>query len=102
MRSFLDAPTLPSIGRPQAPKSTPHRIRRYRTIFISDTHLGTRGCKAELLADFLIHNDCQTLYLVGDIVDGWRLKKNWYWSPSHSAVLNAILRKVDEGTRVIY
>jgi UDP-2,3-diacylglucosamine pyrophosphatase LpxH len=61
-----------------------------------------RGCKAELLADFLTHNDCQTLFLVGDIVDGWRLKKNWYWSPSHSAVLNAILRKVDEGTRVIY
>jgi UDP-2,3-diacylglucosamine pyrophosphatase LpxH len=65
-------------------------------------HLGTRGCKAELLADFLTHNDCQTLYLVGDIVDGWRLKKNWYWSPSHSAVLNTILRKVEEGTRVIY
>jgi UDP-2,3-diacylglucosamine pyrophosphatase LpxH len=101
MRNFLDAPTLSSFGRP-ASKPTPHRIRRYRTIFISDVHLGTRGCKAELLADFLIHNDCQTLYLVGDIVDCWGLKRSWYWSEAQSRVLDAILRKVDEGTRVIF
>src|SRR5215467_2608626 len=92
--------------RPPRSRFTPHpqgiTQRHYRTIFISDTHLGTRGCKAELLADFLSHNDCQTLYLVGDIVDGWRLKRNWYWSSSHSAVLDAVLRKVDEGTRVVY
>jgi len=80
----------------------PHRIRRHRTIFISDTHLGTRGCKAELLADFLAHNDCRTLYLVGDIVDGWRLKDCWYWPESHSQVLRAILDKIAEGTRVVY
>ena len=103
MRNSLDLPSQPyGLRRPPQKFLAPHRTRHYRTIFISDTHLGTRGCKADLLADFLIHNDCQTLYLVGDIVDGWRLKKNWYWSPSHSAVLNAILRKVDEGTRVIY
>ena len=103
MRNCLDLPSPPcGQSRPPHKFPTPHRTRHYRTIFISDTHLGTRGCKAELLADFLNHNDCQTLYLVGDIVDGWRLKKNWYWSPSHSAVLNAILRKVDEGTHVIY
>jgi UDP-2,3-diacylglucosamine pyrophosphatase LpxH len=80
----------------------PHRVRRHRTIFISDVHLGTRGCKADLLADFLTHNDCQTLYLVGDIVDGWRLKESWYWKEAHSRVLRAILDKVEGGTRVIY
>jgi UDP-2,3-diacylglucosamine pyrophosphatase LpxH len=82
--------------------SAPHRVRRHRTIFISDTHLGTRGCKADLLVDFLTHNDCQTLYLVGDIIDGWRLKESWYWNQAHSRVLRAILAKVEDGTRVIY
>ena len=76
--------------------------RRHRTIFISDTHLGTRGCKAEALADFLAHNDCATLYLVGDIVDGWQLKRRWYWSEAQSQVVAEILRKVDAGTRVIF
>ena len=80
----------------------PDRIRRHRTIFISDIHLGTRGCKADLLYDFLIHNDCSTLFLVGDIVDGWRLKRNWYWDDAHSRVVDAILHKVQDGTRVIW
>jgi UDP-2,3-diacylglucosamine pyrophosphatase LpxH len=84
------------------PKPAPHRIKRHRTLFISDTHLGTRGCKAELLADFLAHNDCQTLYLVGDIVDGWRLKESWFWNDAHTRVLDTILHKVEEGTRVVY
>ena len=61
--------------------------RRHRTIFISDTHLGTRGCKAEALADFLAHNDCATLFLVGDIVDGWQLKRRWYWTQAQSQVV---------------
>ena len=74
----------------------------HRTIFISDTHLGTRGCKAELLADFLSRNACQTLYLVGDIVDGWQLRRRWYWNDAHSRVVHEILRKVDQGTRVIF
>ena len=76
--------------------------RRHRTIFISDTHLGTRGCKAEALADFLAHNDCATLFLVGDIVDGWQLKRRWYWTDAQSQVVAQILRKVDGGTRVIF
>jgi UDP-2,3-diacylglucosamine pyrophosphatase LpxH len=80
----------------------PDLARRHRTIFISDVHLGTRGCKAGLLADFLTHNDCRTLYLVGDIVDFWRLKRSWYWSAAHSRVIDAILAKVKAGTRVIY
>jgi UDP-2,3-diacylglucosamine pyrophosphatase LpxH len=79
-----------------------HRIRQHRTIFISDTHLGTRGCKAEALADFLSKNNCRTLYLVGDIVDGWRLKHRWYWPDAHNRVLEEILHKIDSGTRVIY
>ena len=78
------------------------RFSRHRTIFISDTHLGTRGCKAEALADFLAHNDCATLFLVGDIVDGWRLKRRWYWTDAQTHVIGEILRKVDNGTRVIF
>ncbi len=78
------------------------RFNRHRTIFISDTHLGTRGCKAEALADFLAHNDCATLFLVGDIVDGWRLKRRWYWTDAQTQVVGEILRKVDNGTRVIF
>jgi predicted MPP superfamily phosphohydrolase len=78
------------------------RFQRHRTIFISDTHLGTRGCKAEALADFLAHNDCATLFLVGDIVDGWQLKRRWYWTEAQSRVVAEILRKVDAGTRVIF
>ena len=76
--------------------------RHHRTIFISDTHLGTKGCKAEMLADFLAHNECQTLFLVGDIVDGWQLKRRWFWDSAHDAVVSEILRKVDGGTRVIF
>jgi UDP-2,3-diacylglucosamine pyrophosphatase LpxH len=76
--------------------------RRHRTIFISDVHLGTRGCKAALLADFLACNSCETLYLVGDIIDGWQLRRRWYWTPGQTRVVHAILRMADSGTRVIY
>ena len=96
--SFLPArPTTPSVLAIDTAS-----YRRHRTIFISDTHLGTRGCKAEALADFLAHNDCATLYLVGDIVDGWQLKRRWYWTPAQDQVVAQILRKVDAGTRVIF
>jgi UDP-2,3-diacylglucosamine pyrophosphatase LpxH len=76
--------------------------RRYRTIWLSDIHLGTRGCKAEYLIDFLRHNYAATLYLVGDIVDGWRLKKSWYWPQAHNDVVQKLLRMVRKGSRVIY
>ena len=76
--------------------------RRYRAIWISDVHLGTRGCKAEFLLDFLRHNESDHLYLVGDIIDGWRLKKTWYWIQSHNDVIQKLLRKARKGTRVIY
>lgn len=75
---------------------------RYRTIFISDLHLGTPGSNADLLLDFLKHHECATLYLVGDIVDGWQLRKGWYWPQAHNDVVRAILKMAKHGTRVIY
>lgn len=92
----------PRAAAPPASVTDTARFSRHRTIFISDTHLGTRGCKAEALADFLAHNDCATLFLVGDIVDGWRLKRRWYWTDAQTQVVQEILRKVDAGTRVIF
>src|SRR5271170_2356280 len=64
----------------------------YRSVFISDTHLGTRGCRSDFLADFLRRTSCQHLFLVGDIIDGWRLRKSWYWDDHHDDVLRQILR----------
>jgi UDP-2,3-diacylglucosamine pyrophosphatase LpxH len=74
----------------------------YRTIWISDIHLGTAGCKAEYLLEFLREHESETLYLVGDIVDAWRLKKAWYWPQAHNDVVQKLLRKARKGTRVIY
>ena len=78
-----------------------HKARHLRALFISDVHLGTRGCQAELLLDFLRHHDAETIYLVGDIIDGWRLKRSWYWPQSHNDVVQKLLRKARKGTRVI-
>src|SRR3546814_2923816 len=75
---------------------------RFRTVFISDIHLGTRGCKADYLLDFLKRTDCETLYLVGDIFDGWRLKRAWYWPQAHNDVVQKLLRKVRKGMRLVY
>jgi len=75
---------------------------RYRTIWISDIHLGTRGCKADFLLDFLRSTESEYLYLVGDIFDGWRLKRNWYWPQSHNDVVQKLLRKARKGTKLIY
>ncbi len=81
----------------------PRRPRlAFRTVWISDIHLGTAGCNAEMLLDFLGAIDCETLYLVGDIVDGWQLKRGWYWPPRHNDVVRCILKKAKHGTRVIY
>lgn len=74
----------------------------YRTVWISDLHLGTSGCKSELLLDFLKQIKTETIYLVGDIVDGWRLKKKWYWPQSHNDVVQKLLRKARKGIKVIF
>lgn len=75
---------------------------RYRTVWISDLHLGTPGCKAEFLVDFLKRNDCETLYLVGDIIDGWKLRQTFYWPQEHTNVIRKILTKSKRGTKVYY
>lgn len=77
-------------------------VRHYRAIWISDIHLGTSGCKAEFLLDFLRVNESDQLYLVGDIVDGWQLKRGWYWKQSHNDVVQKVLRKARKGTKVTY
>jgi UDP-2,3-diacylglucosamine pyrophosphatase LpxH len=76
--------------------------RRYRTIFLSDMHLGTRGCQASLILDFLRHNDADTFYLVGDILDGWRMKASFYWPQAHNDVIQKLLRKVRHGARMVF
>jgi UDP-2,3-diacylglucosamine pyrophosphatase LpxH len=74
----------------------------FRTLFISDVHLGARGCQADRLLDFLRYHDADTIYLVGDIVDGWQLKSGWYWPQHHNDVVQKLLRKARKGARVVY
>jgi UDP-2,3-diacylglucosamine pyrophosphatase LpxH len=74
----------------------------YRSVFVSDTHLGTRGARCDFLANFLLRNSCQKLFLVGDIFDGWRLRKSWYWDEHHDEVLRQILRHARAGAEVVY
>ncbi len=75
---------------------------RYRTLFLSDFHLGTRGCQVRPLLNFLQSNDAETIYLVGDIIDGWRLQARWYWPDSHNDVLRCLMNKARRGTRLVY
>ncbi len=75
---------------------------RVRTVFISDLHLGTPGCRADALLAFLRDTECETLYLVGDIIDGWQLRRSWYWPQAHNDVVQKLLRKARKGTRVIF
>jgi len=76
--------------------------RRYRTVFLSDIHLGTRGCRADFLLDFLRRTECERLYLVGDVVDGWRLRKSWYWTEEFDEVVRHIMQMARNGTDVTY
>jgi UDP-2,3-diacylglucosamine pyrophosphatase LpxH len=75
---------------------------RVRTVWISDLHLGTPGCQAARLLDFLRTVECETLFLVGDIIDGWQLRRQWYWPQAHNDVVQKLLRKARKGTRVIF
>lgn len=76
--------------------------KRYRSIFISDVHLGTKDCKARHLAEFLKFNKCEQLYLVGDIFDGWRMKSGIYWHKSFNRVIRHLLKLSKTGTPVYY
>lgn len=74
----------------------------FRTIWISDVHLGTPGCQAQRLLEFLRATESETLYLVGDIIDGWQLKRRWYWEQSHNNVVQTVLKKAKKGTNVVF
>jgi UDP-2,3-diacylglucosamine pyrophosphatase LpxH len=74
----------------------------YRAVFISDLHLGTPGCQANALLDFLKAYPSDTLYLVGDIIDGWQLRKRWYWPQAHNDVIQKLLRRARKGCRVVF
>ena len=84
--------------------STVNRIQplRYRAVFISDVHLGFRGCRADFLLDFLAATECEYLYLVGDIIDFWEMKRKLYWPATHNEVVKAVMEKAAQGARVIY
>lgn len=75
---------------------------RHRTLWLSDLHLGSPGCKAGALIRFLRHNECEQLYLVGDVIDGWKMKSRFYWTAEHTRVIKAILAKARRGTQVYY
>lgn len=79
------------------------QAKTYRTLFISDVHLGTPDCQAEMLVDFLRQHEAETIYLVGDIIDCWRMKrKGFYWPQAHNDVVQKLLRQARKGSRVIY
>ena len=96
------APPQSGVLASPAADPQPAPTHRYRAIFISDVHLGTRGCKASFLLDFLRHTESDVLYLVGDIIDGWALKKSVHWPQSHNDIVQKVLRKARKGTRVVY
>ncbi len=91
----------PGAVEPQGSAPPPGPVR-LRTVWISDLHLGTPGCQAAALLEFLRATECETLYLVGDIVDGWQLRRHWYWPSAHNDVVQKLLRKARKGTRVIF
>lgn len=92
-------PMPPAEGQPADDAESP---RAFRTLFISDVHLGTRGSRADCLIDFLRYHTAETYYLVGDIVDGWRLRSAWHWPQSHNDLVQKLLRLARKGRRVIY
>ena len=74
----------------------------YRSIFISDLHLGSKHSRAELLLEFMKHHESDHLFLVGDIIDGWALRRSWHWPQAHSDVVQKLLRKARKGTKIVY
>ena len=101
LHAWADAMIVPDVAD-VSPPSTPNQIRRYRSVWISDLHLGTPGCQAHALLDFLKHVESEHLFLVGDIIDGWQLRRSWYWPQAHNDVIQKLLRKARKGTRVVF
>lgn len=92
----------PATDAPDTPEVPEAHHRKVRAVFISDVHLGTPGCRADALLDFLRCVESEHLYLVGDIVDGWQLRRRWYWPQAHNDVVQKLLRKARKGTRVVF
>ncbi|MEM1195019.1 MAG: UDP-2,3-diacylglucosamine diphosphatase [Pseudomonadota bacterium] len=90
------------LSEPKTPEAEGNRRASYRTIWISDVHLGTKGCNADLLIDFLDSTDSEVMYLVGDIIDGWRLQRKFYWPAAHNDIVWRILKRAKRGTRIVY
>jgi UDP-2,3-diacylglucosamine pyrophosphatase LpxH len=96
------SPGLATASRETAREDEDVPPLRFRSIFISDIHLGTPGCQAALLLEFLRLTESQHLYLVGDIIDGWQLKQRFFWHQTHNDIVQKVLRKARKGTRVTY
>jgi UDP-2,3-diacylglucosamine pyrophosphatase LpxH len=94
---LLDLPTPPDEATDDDPSAP-----RYRAVFVSDIHLGTPGCQAGPLLEFLKSHPSDQLYLVGDIVDGWQLKRRWFWPQAHNDVIQKLLRRARKGCRVVF
>lgn len=75
---------------------------RFRTLFISDTHLGLKAARSEYLLDFLRNTECDHLYLVGDIIDIWKMRSGWHWTRLHNDLVAEVLAKARAGTKVVY
>jgi UDP-2,3-diacylglucosamine pyrophosphatase LpxH len=100
--SFIRAWSAAQAAAPEDDGPAERAPSRYRTLWISDLHLGTPGCQALALLDFLKHTECETLFLVGDIIDGWQLRRQWHWPQAHNDVIQKLLRKARKGTRVVF
>ena len=83
-------------------KNNLDKILHFKTIWMSDLHLGTKGCQAQLILEFIKYTRSDKLYLIGDIIDGWALRKKWYWPQTHNDIVQKILRKARHGTKVYY
>ena len=93
---------LSGVKRTKKEKEKKAKPIHFRTIWISDIHLGTSGCQAKRLLEFLKATESDKLYLVGDIVDGWQLKRRWYWHQTHNDVVQLVMKKAKKGTKVIF
>ena len=103
LRAWTDAPSPSLADHDDGDDASPGGAKqRFRTLWISDLHLGTPGCQAHALLDFLKRTESDTLFLVGDIIDGWQLRRNWYWPQAHNDVVQKLLRKARKGTKVIF
>ena len=98
----MRAPVAPTSAKTRGHAHPRTRRLHVRTLWISDIHLGTRDCKADYLLELLTHTECGRIYLVGDIIDFWSLKKGWYWPSAHNRILQAIMAKAADGVEVVY